>query len=230
MNPCRPLAVLWLLGACSPTSDDTHDEEPAPPIEDSERPAPECLTYDSSDEDFAPVQTVSRPVPNAAFDIPWRHPTLHLTHVTFSGTTGEPASHEGIDYIHGDPTTSEVDIRAAAEGTVVYVRTGCPQSSTFDPNTNARECGSGWGNHIIIDHGEGLFTRSAHLAPQTTMVSVGDRVDAGTPLAKMGNSGRSQVRHLHFELGAIKVPFDPCAGSQSFSVVYDPAEIPALKP
>ena len=106
---------------------------------------------------------------------------------------------------------------------MVYVRTGCEQSSTFAHNTIGRECGSGWGNHVVVDHGGGLVTRYAHLLPDSVVVQVGDAVSARAVLAAMGNTGRSDVRHLHLELGTIGTPLDPCQPSQSFDAVFDPA-------
>ena len=69
----------------------------------------------------------------------------------------------------------------------------------FCHNTSLRECGSGWGNHVVIYHGRGIYTRSAHLKPGSVAVKVGDQVSQGQQIASMGNSGRSELRHLHFE-------------------------------
>ncbi|MGL5830960.1 MAG: peptidoglycan DD-metalloendopeptidase family protein [Candidatus Altimarinota bacterium] len=61
--------------------------------------------------------------------------------------------------------------------------------------------GGGYGNHIIINHGNGLKTLYGHL--ETLAVSVGDTVEQGQVIGKMGNTGN--VRgvtgiHLHFEV------------------------------
>jgi murein DD-endopeptidase MepM/ murein hydrolase activator NlpD len=61
--------------------------------------------------------------------------------------------------------------------------------------------GGGYGNHIIIDHGNGLQTLYAHLDYLT--VSVGDIVDQGQVIGRMGKTGRVYGRtgiHLHFEV------------------------------
>jgi murein DD-endopeptidase MepM/ murein hydrolase activator NlpD len=106
------------------------------------------------------------------------------------------------------------------------VRLGCPQSSALGRNKSARECGSGWGNHVVVHHGHGVYVRYAHLDPRGVTVGVGDQVRRGDRLGLMGNSGRSETRHLHFELGTRAGGFDPTAPSQSFDAVYDPEQLP----
>lgn len=56
----------------------------------------------------------------------------------------------------------------------------------------------GYGNSIVINHGNGLATLYAHLS--TIEVEKGDEVNAGTVIGKMGSSGRAFGDHLHLEL------------------------------
>ena len=195
------------------TSTDTNDTSDADPA---------CTEYNSPEEEFAPIQITAVGTPNGASSLSWTVPTTSTYIVPFAGSAGSPASHEGLDYVHGDANVGVVPVYASGAGTVVYVRTGCPQSSEFALNNDLRECGSGWGNHVVIDHGNQIYTRYAHLKPNTVSVSVETVVSEGQYIADMGNSGRSDLRHLHFELGTKTSPFDPCALSQSFDLVYNP--------
>ena len=190
------------------------EQESAP--EDEE---PSCLSFDSTMQESAPVQTAA-PVPESAWDRDWVMPSTFTSWVDFNGDWGAAAVHEGIDAIHDDEFAHYVAIRTIADGEVVYVRSGCPQSDAYEPNQLLRECGSGWGNHVIVSHGDGLFSRYAHLAPQEIDVKVGDLLDAGDIIGGMGNSGRSQLRHLHLELGSSTEAFDPCAPTRSFEAVH----------
>ena len=187
---------------------------------------PACLTYDSDEEEFAPVQIVGAGLAPGADGLTWSEPTIYQYIGPFSGVPGQPASHEGADYVHADEGVAAIDVKAAADGVVVYVRTGCPQSQLFGFNNALRECGSGWGNHVIVDHGAGVFTRYAHLHPDAAPVSVGDVVSRGDVVGTMGNSGRSDERHLHFELASHAGALDPCAPAQSLELVYDPSGLP----
>jgi len=181
-----------------------------------------CPAYASSEQEFSPIQIAAAGQPPVSSSLTWSRPASWTYLGAFAGTPGLPASHEGTDYVHDDPLVSSVPILAAADGQVVYVRLGCPQSATFSPNTQLRECGAGWGNHVAILHGQGMHTRYAHLAPGSVTVVAGQHVVRGEPIAAMGNSGRSDVRHLHFELGTETAPLDPCAAAQSFDFVFDP--------
>ncbi len=168
--------------------------------------------------------TLAAASPVGATDRDWTAPAEWTSWVDFQGTPGSPAMHEGIDYLHVDPAVPIVDVYAASAGEVVYVRTGCLESTRLGHNDSMRECGSGWGNHIVIDHG-GFFTRYGHLDNADVGVQVGDVVTLGERIAGMGNSGRSETRHLHFELGTIASALDPCAPAQSFDLVYGAAPL-----
>jgi len=55
------------------------------------------------------------------------------------------------------------------------------------------------GNHVVIDHGGGVFTVSAHLQPGSVLVKPGDVVKVGQPIGKLGTSGNSTEPHLHWQ-------------------------------
>lgn len=96
--------------------------------------------------------------------------------------------HEGLDFAD----MHSVEIRAAAAGRISYAGWT-----------------SGCGRMVSISHGNGVKTRYCHL--ETVDVSRGSLVSAKQTIGRMGSTGRSTGRHLHFEVIYNDVPVDPVA-------------------
>ncbi|NCC86708.1 MAG: LysM peptidoglycan-binding domain-containing protein [Clostridia bacterium] len=89
--------------------------------------------------------------------------------------------HAGIDL--SGPNASGHIVVAAASGRVV-----------------ASGWGGAYGNRVIIDHGDGMSTLYAHCLNGSLSVSVGEYVNAGDAIARVGSTGNSTGPHLHFEV------------------------------
>ncbi|WP_431611951.1 M23 family metallopeptidase [Chryseobacterium sp. 'Rf worker isolate 10'] len=82
------------------------------------------------------------------------------------------------------------DVRAAAAGTIIF----------------SGQKG-GYGNCVIVSHGNGLATLYGHLSQ--LVAKVNDKVKVGQVIAKSGNSGRSTGPHLHYEVHKNNTPVNP---------------------
>jgi hypothetical protein len=108
------------------------------------------------------------------------------------------------------------DVFAVADGTVVSVHDGMPDQTPFVLMVPKSKSDYG-GNNLILEIAPNVFAWYAHLRQGSLTVKVGDAVKAGTPIAKLGNTGPSEGPHLH--LGLIDKP-DPLAG-RSLPFVFD---------
>jgi len=101
-------------------------------------------------------------------------------------------AHKGID-IGG--STGYDYIISIAKGTVYGVGNDCDNSGYYK-----NPCGGGWGNYVMIEHANSVYTIYAHLLPGSITVEKGDNVEQGQIIGKMGNSGSSTGNHLHFQI------------------------------
>lgn len=92
---------------------------------------------------------------------------------------------------------SGIDI-AAPLGTKVVAARGGTVIIVSAPVQGKNYGGYGYGNYIVIDHGDGKATLYGHL--KQTEVTVGQGVDAGDRIGLVGSTGTSTGPHLHFEV------------------------------
>ncbi len=67
----------------------------------------------------------------------------------------------------------------------------------------------GYGNRVVIDHGNGYSSMYAHMS--NIYVSVGQTISRGQLIGQMGSTGRSTGTHLHLEIHYKGVPLNPLA-------------------
>lgn len=100
--------------------------------------------------------------------------------------TGRQTFHEGVDIA----ARYNTDVLSTANGVVVFAG---PKS--------------GYGNLVTIDHGYGYMTRYGHNSSVT--VKVGDKVERGQTIAKVGSTGQSTGPHVHYEVLVNGIPVNP---------------------
>jgi murein DD-endopeptidase MepM/ murein hydrolase activator NlpD len=98
--------------------------------------------------------------------------------------------HPGADFA----ATRGTSVVATAKGVVTDLRKG----STLL---------AGYGNYIMIDHGNGLVTRYAHL--EDVQVRIGQRVSKGFTIGTVGMSGGAIAPHVHYEIIRNGTEVDP---------------------
>jgi hypothetical protein len=94
-------------------------------------------------------------------------------------------------------------VLAPGAGTVV-----ASENNVFDNTPGVENWEQPLGNYLIIDHGNDEFSFLAHFKQGSLTVSVGDTVAAGQLIGQCGNSGGSDLPHLHYHLQNTQVPFE----------------------
>lgn len=123
------------------------------------------------------IQDISEPENNIRSLLPVNGTISSYFGMRIHPILGERRFHHGIDIAAPEGT----EIFAIRKGKVIF--------------SGERE---GYGNVVIIDHGDGLESRYAH--NKVNLVSEGDIVEENTIIAKVGSTGTSTGPHLHFEI------------------------------
>ena len=99
---------------------------------------------------------------------------------------------QGYSFYH-----KAIDI--AGSGAILAADSGVVTASGWDT--------TGYGNRVIVDHGNGSRTLYAHM--KALNVTEGQSVNRGDLLGEMGSTGRSTGTHLHFEVRQDSVLLNP---------------------
>ena len=86
-------------------------------------------------------------------------------------------------------------ILAPADGYVYMIENSIEDNKIGDVDVE-----NNWGNSIVINHLNGLYTQISHIKKDSFKVFIGDFVTKGTIIATCGNSGRSPEPHIHFQV------------------------------
>jgi hypothetical protein len=117
------------------------------------------------------------------------------------------------------PVTSGFGLRSNPTGTGAQTHAGVDLAPGCDAPIVAAAAGvvvgagasSGYGNLVVVDHGQGVVTRYGHMHHDGVLVVVGQHLAGGQQIARVGDAGDSTGCHLHFEVlvdGAFTDPLD----------------------
>lgn len=92
------------------------------------------------------------------------------------------------------------DIICPCDGYVVEVVDKYDNTKILDGRPVICDVDSPYGNHIIIKHKHNEYSVICHIEKGSFNVKIGDIVEEGEILAKVGNSGNTQGPHIHYHL------------------------------
>ncbi len=127
---------------------------------------------------------------------------------------------------HSADLKHAVDMRAemgavvvnGMDGIVVHAADGFSDDGCYLPELEGRS------NLVVVRHANGTEALYGHLMQNSIRVSIGERIRAGEPIARVGNSGKSSLPHLHLQVGGltgegyktIPLTFHGCTGRGRF--------------
>ncbi len=171
------------------------------------------------------ILTLALASPAGAFELAWPvdctlGKTCHIQHYVdrdpgpgtkdFTCGTLTYDGHDGTDIAlpNAAAMAEGVNVLAAVPGTVLGTRDGI---ADFVPFVPGKECGNG----VIVDDGAGWQTQYCHMKQGSVVVRKGDRIDTGTILGQVGQSGNADFPHLHLTVRHNGQPVDPFAPEQT---------------
>jgi len=98
-----------------------------------------------------------------------------------------------------------IDLKGREGASVGVMSGGIVKSAYFD---------TVYGNTIIVDHGEGIYSLYMHL--QKINVKEGDKVERGDVIGLLGHTGYSTAPHLHLSMKVNSIPVDPARLVEAF--------------
>lgn len=84
-----------------------------------------------------------------------------------------------------------IDLKAGVDAPIYSAAPGVIRDADFS---------TGYGNYVVIDHGQGVFTRYAHMSRLAPGIVEGATIGFGQQLGTIGRSGNATGIHLHFEV------------------------------
>lgn len=177
--PISPTATL-VLPQASPTSPTITATIIPDPIPQATATSVPC---DAQLEDYCITQghfILQRPIKAPAND------SVDRTYPYGSTARSTREPHHGVEFLNKFGTP----VYAAADGVVVFA--GADKEAVYSPWKNL------YGNVIVIEHEDNLFTLYAHLSEITAQA--GQHVEVGEKIGEVGQSGVATGSHLHFEV------------------------------
>lgn len=129
----------------------------------------------------------------------WQHAWDFIIH------DNEGKEHQGEATQLSDYYCYEKSILAPADGTIIEIIDSVNDNSVGETNLK-----DNWGNSIVIQHAQGLYSQMSHIKKGSFKVTKGSFVKKGQIIAVVGNSGRSPFPHLHFQFQS-----SPLVGSKT---------------
>lgn len=127
-------------------------------------------------------------------------------HLVFSVPVGKPVD-GWITSAYGHRISPFSGKRAMHYGVDIAARVGSPIYAPADGVVIFAGSKSGFGRFLMIAHDHGIVTKYGHNSE--LLVTMGEKIQRGDPIAAVGSTGQSTGPHLHYEIWVNGQPQDP---------------------
>ncbi len=124
--------------------------------------------------------------------------TLYYKEVIKSVPIGKPVWSYWVTSQYGKRTDPFKKTKATHKGVDLASRTGNKINIRAKGKVTRAEYAGGYGNLVVVDHGNGFQTKYAHL--NKIYVKKGAYLEIGDTIGEVGTTGRSTGPHLHYEI------------------------------
>ena len=201
-----PQSVQQASQVSKPALQPNQQASPPKPLPQQPKPTPQS-TPQSGQQASRPTPPVSKPLPqpsqqstpqskpvpqpNQQAFLPASSGKLRFTN-PLPGYPITSAFGWRIHPVHGDRRFHKgIDIGAPQGTPIIAAADGCVTTASAGHN-------GGYGNLVVLSHGQGSYTKYAHLS--RINVRLGECVRKGTVIGSVGSTGLSTGPHLHFEV------------------------------
>ena len=124
--------------------------------------------------------------------------TLYYKEIVKSVPIGKPVWSYWVTSQYGKRTDPFKKTKATHKGVDLASRTGNKINIRAKGKVTRAEYAGGYGNLVVVDHGNGFQTKYAHL--HKIYVKKGAYLEIGDTIGEVGTTGRSTGPHLHYEI------------------------------
>ena len=139
--------------------------------------------------------------------ITWEFPWVNFQPLDYNGAFSEPVTNYWVSDEFGVRRHPIFHYNAMHNGIDLAAFRGTPVLASGDGRITCAEWKPGYGNVIVLDHGNDLTTVYAHMSE--ILVETGDVAMKDQQIGSVGATGRATGNHLHFEVREDGKPSNP---------------------
>ena len=205
-----PVSGPAVTTTAAPTAPSSHPYQPSADEQASLPNEPQRLAYEQQQQDVADFNAqVQKELGAIALEAGGGSGQFGWPVILTKGQTVPLTQRFGCSELAGEPYKADCPTKRWHTGIDLALPLGTPVFASDAGVARTFRSDSGYGNYVLVVHGNGYATLYAHLSDFA--VPDGQVVKKGDVVGFIGSTGYSTGPHLHFEIRFDKDYVDPCA-------------------